>query len=204
VGIGHIDSTDPSRIQTTAGAVSDQILATHPDAVYCGCDQPSSYTLIHGLRAAGSSIPVLAYNAIWDPGWIQHLSSAESVGVYVTVAGLDPSHSTVSFRRKFASTFHTSLQEYDDHAYDAATVALDAMYRAAAAGRLRGSTHRLRVAVLDYIAHARVRGATGITSFDANGDTKNRIVSVYRGSQGRWKFDTALRGLPATAATTHG
>jgi hypothetical protein len=42
--------------------------------------------------------------------------------------------------------------------------------------------------VLPYVAHVRWHGATGITSFDRNGDTTNRIVSVYAVRRGEWQF----------------
>jgi hypothetical protein len=59
---------------------------------------------------------------------------------------------------------------------------------AGAMAALRGSLHQRRAALLPYVAHARWHGATGITSFDSNGDTRNRIVSMYAVRRRNWQY----------------
>ena len=46
----------------------------------------------------------------------------------------------------------------------------------------------MRVAILPYVAHVRWHGATGITSFDRNGDTRHRVISMYGTRNGKWVF----------------
>jgi hypothetical protein len=44
-------------------------------------------------------------------------------------------------------------------------------------------------------------GANGLITFDANGDTFNRVLSIFKtvltGGKGDWKYVETYRGLPS-------
>ncbi|MGH2391116.1 MAG: hypothetical protein ACRDIE_23215, partial [Chloroflexota bacterium] len=73
---------------------------------------------------------------------------------------------------------------YDIESYDAAKAILNAYAKAVqekrfAAGARMNSTTRGMLALLVAKTH-NLSGASGVFSFDANGDTTNRIISVYK------------------------
>jgi hypothetical protein len=78
-----------------------------------------------------------------------------------------------------ASSYGGSPSYYVAGGHEAANIVLNAIYAAATHGKLHGSLFQMRRALLPYVARVRWHGASGLTTFDRNGDTTNRIVSVY-------------------------
>jgi hypothetical protein len=44
--------------------------------------------------------------------------------------------------------------------------------------------------VIDQIAKIDYNGVTGHTTFDANGDTTNKVISIYKSTATSWDFVT--------------
>jgi ABC-type branched-subunit amino acid transport system substrate-binding protein len=111
-----------------------------------------------------------------------------AVNTYTDDEGLDAVGASSAFRRAYRRRFHVPLQFYDALAFDAANIALNAVYQAAKHGMGGHTLFQRRAAVLPYVAHVRWYGAAGATTFDRNGDTNNRIVSMYRVWNGTLRF----------------
>jgi ABC-type branched-subunit amino acid transport system substrate-binding protein len=129
---------------------------------------------------------------------ISQFTSSGERSLFATIPGPAVQAASPSFRRPYRHRFHFPLHQFDAPAYDAANIVLNAIYQAAVHGKLRGSLFRMRAAVLPYVAHTRWHGALGLTSFDRNGDTRNRIVSMYAVRHGAWIYAgkaPAVRGV---------
>jgi branched-chain amino acid transport system substrate-binding protein len=188
IGTGHLDSTSPSSITASAGSVADIIAAKGPGAVFCGCDYPSeAIALASALRRKGYSGPFVGPDVLLAPDFVKGAGSS-AANSYASNPGLDPAGASRAFRNAYRRRFHVPLQFYDALAYDAANIALNAIYQASKAGTFRGKLFQRRAAILPYVAHVRWHGAAGVTTFDRNGDTTNRIVSVYAVRHGRWRY----------------
>jgi branched-chain amino acid transport system substrate-binding protein len=217
-GSGQIDPSSSATEATTSQAIAAQVFAysqTHsgsPAVVYCGCDSETSANLPRDLRKDGYTKPFMGGDALFNTAWLSNSDGAGpgAANNDVTSVGPDPSKAAKSFvkaYKKMFSTFYKSpgIQAYDAPAYDAAGIALTAIYDAAKAHKLKGSILSQRTAVVSYVHSIKFKGATGTTSFNRNGDTNNKIISVYRsnkksGTPTAWVFGGQLtaKGCPTS------
>jgi branched-chain amino acid transport system substrate-binding protein len=191
VGAAHLNMQNRSTWASSLTATAEVIAARHPDGVLYGGGAwylgGPKVSLFKDLRRNGYSGPVVGVDSIVVDSISAFTSSGER-NLFGTIPGADIQVTSPSFRRAYTRRFRVQLHQFDASAYDAAGIALNVIYRAAAHGELRGSLFRRRAAVLPYVAHVRWHGALGLTSFDRNGDTRNRIVSVYAVRNGAWVY----------------
>ncbi|GAC1467921.1 MAG: branched-chain amino acid ABC transporter substrate-binding protein [Chloroflexota bacterium] len=181
VGIGHIDPSDSSSIATSTDAVTDQIVAKNPDGVFYGGDSETAITLPKRLRGKGFTKPLVGGDALQNAAYIKNAGSRGSLNDYCSSIGPAPQQSGSGFRAAYAKAFHTPLDSYDATSYDAAKIELKAILQAKAAGKLaKGGLPQRRLAVVRFVSSTSYFGATGHTTFDRNGDTTNRIITIYK------------------------
>jgi branched-chain amino acid transport system substrate-binding protein len=217
-GTGQIDPSSSQTESATSQAIAAQIFSysqTHkgsPAVVYCGCDSETSANLPRDLRNLGYTSPFMGGDALFNSAWLTNANGAGpgAANNDVTSVGPDPSKAAKSFVSSYKKMFpgfykSPGIQAYDAPGYDAAGVALAAIYDAAKAGKLKGSALAKRTAVVSFIHTIKFHGATGTTSFNRNGDTNNKIVSVYKsnkkvGVPTAWVFggQLAAKGCPTS------
>jgi|SRR5579884_797224 len=206
-GIVHVPATrSASATRREFRAVADAIVAADPGGVYLAGEEAHNVQpnlILKDIRDRGYEGPIMMPDADVVSGFVDGIRTPGPL--YGTIPGIDPSAVALPFRRAFQRHFHRPLQEYDAEAYDAeaydaANIELHALYQALLAGKAYGPVRSIRRALLPYIAHTHWRGATGVTTFDRNGDTTNRLVSVYgiRGNQ--WAYSglaPRVTGVPS-------
>lgn len=201
-GILHVPATrTAAATRREFRAVADAVVAADPGGVYLAGEEAHNVQpnlILRDIRDQGYEGPVMMPDADVAQSFLAGLRNPRKL--YGTIPGIDPSAVARPFRRAFHRRFHRPLQEYDAEAYDAANIELHALYEALLAGKVHGPVLAIRRALLPYIAHTRWRGATGVTTFDRNGDTTNRPVSVYgiRGNQ--WAYSglaPRVTGVPS-------
>lgn len=162
------------------------------------------------VRKQMATTPGLANTPLAGGDGLQTSSFASAIGtkgaaVYSTVAAVDPTKlpSAAKFITQFDSTYgQKAFGAYSAGGYDCAQILLNAI-KAAIQGGAKPPTSSsdtdtaktFRQAVIDAIAKTDYNGVTGHQSFDANGDTTNKTITVYQladvsGSAG-WKYVTA-------------
>ena len=199
VGSAHLDPRTSSTLTSSSNAISDLIVAGRPDAVFYGGDIEGG-TLARDLRRKGYAGPLLGGDALLVPTFFT-LAGSGLVNSYASTPSIDIAAASKPFRNAYRRRFHTPLQAFYAPAFDAANITLWAIYRAATHGTFRGSVFQMRAAILPYVARVRWSGATGLTSFDHNGDNRHRVVSMYRAQSGRWIFAglaPKARGISST------
>ena len=90
----------------------------------------------------------------------------------------------------------TKVASYDIEAYDAANVIIAAYAKAVKGGMIKAGqpmTAALRGTIAKLVGQTKnFSGASGVFSFDANGDTTNRVLSVYKvtgtGKSATWTY----------------
>jgi branched-chain amino acid transport system substrate-binding protein len=199
---GHIYSSSPAAEAQTAQSLASTIESKNPDMVYCGCDSETTLALPRNLRSGGYSKPYMAGDSIVNTAWVTSTGRgsvnnfATSVGPPPTLAG---AHFVALYKKLFPGFYSKpGIQAYDAPAYDAASIILTAIYQAAKAHQLKGTPQNMRTTVVRYVRFAHFYGATGLTSFDGNGDTTNQILSVYKVSGSNWAF---IREVKAPAGS---
>lgn len=192
VGSGHLDTSSTSATATSANAVARQIVAKNPQVVYCGCDEPYAGPMEKAARRAGYKGAFAGGDAINDVSFGTFAGgSANLYKTYSTFIG-DPARVTgtsVAFKateRRFFRSFTPG--PYDGLAYDAANVALQAIYKSKLAGTLGGGPFQRRTSILRYIANVRWSGTSSPISFDKNGDLKARLLTVWTWKGKAWSI----------------
>jgi branched-chain amino acid transport system substrate-binding protein len=187
LGAAHVEGSSASAIASSADAASDIVLSRHPDGVFFGGFPPQAVEFAQDLRRKGYSGPLVGGDGLYGAEFPE-LAGYGTVNIYASQEIFDPAAAPKSFRQAYQRRFHVPLQLLEPLAYDAANVALHATYLAATHGAMRGGLFQMRASVLPYVARVHWHGATGITSFDRNGDTRNQILSIYAVRGGGWVF----------------
>lgn len=141
----------------------------------------------------GEATPFLGGDGVAQDPMCVRAAGANSAGVYATVpfpdaSSLPAAATTINaFRAAFGST--SAYGPYTLLAYDAAAVVYAALDRAiqAGSGAMPG-----RADVLAQVAQTSgLAGVTGTLGFDKNGDTTNRVITVFEapasGERAAWK-----------------
>src|SRR6266849_5374930 len=199
-------SSEPA---TTTSYVSllTQIATTHPDVIYFGGLDSTGGILIRQQMLQVPTLkntPVGGGDGIVTPSFASTIGTSSGGPVYGTVAVVDTTviPSAAAFRTKFTSTFTDPLNVYSAAAYDCANILIQAIKTALAngahtpanSGDLAGAK-AFRQAVINAMQGTSWAGITGQQAFDSNGDTTNKVISIYQlaavNGKPDWKYLTA-------------
>lgn len=171
-----------------------KIRAAAPDVVFFGgTTQTNAAQVLKDLRAGGAKVPFVSPDGTFEKAFIEAAGkdnvTKEQGGVYITFGGLPADQLTglgAEFVRKYKAKHGEVPEAYAAYGYEAARVLLDAIDRAET---------KDRAAVIAAVAATKdFTGALGTWSFDANGDTTNRTMSVNTIADGDFKFVKAVGG----------
>jgi branched-chain amino acid transport system substrate-binding protein len=172
--------------RASAATIIATINALKPDAIFFGGNpETGGTTFADMLRSHGLRMPIIGGDALLSSSWIVGVNGMYHPGSqnsWFTAIGVDPvqdpraAQFTAAFRRRF----HHDPNAFAVLAYDAANIEISALVRALRGGRGHGSLAALREAVRRNVAAAHYRGVGGAGHFDANGDTTNRVISMWR------------------------
>jgi branched-chain amino acid transport system substrate-binding protein len=124
---------------------------------------------------------------------------ANAVGAVVTVASVnvDKLQSAANFKAAFTKQFPdpAAYGAYSANAYDAANILIQSIKKALDGGAVTpkdggdsDGANTLRAAMIEQIAKIDYNGVTGHTTFDQNGDTTNKVLSIYKSGATGWDF----------------
>lgn len=180
---------------TTTSYVSllNQIASKSPDLIYFGGVDSTGGTLI---RQQMEQVPALKSLTFGGGDGIVTPSFASTIGlnsggpVYGTVAVVDTTvtSSAASFRSQYDAIYGAAnLNVYSAAAYDSTNIIIQAIKTALANGvhtpQNSGDAAGAKVfrqAVINAIQNISYDGVTGHQSFDSNGDTNLKVISIYK------------------------
>ena len=164
--------------------------ASHPDVIYFGGVYANGGTLI---RKQMKTIPGLQNTAYAGGDGIQDISVAQAVGVsggaiYATVAAPDATKipSASKFISDYMARFGSEIGPYSATAFDAMNILIQAIKTALTHEHTPANSSdsaqatKFRQAVIDALKQTSYDGITGHTAFDENGDTTNKIFTIYQ------------------------
>jgi branched-chain amino acid transport system substrate-binding protein len=177
----EVINPDEDDYSSVVGAVA----ATNPELVYYGGEFPQAGPLSAQLAAGGLDVPLMGGDGIYDPAFIElggrDLDTATSVG-----APVEDLESAADFVAAYeAADYPDPFSAYGAQSFDAANAIIEAL-KAALAEDPEASGEDLRAGVLAAMADVSFDGATGAVAFDENGDTTNRLLTVYEVEGGAW------------------
>jgi branched-chain amino acid transport system substrate-binding protein len=168
-------------------ALVKKIADAKPDAVYfAGTRDHGPDRIRRQMVATGLNIPFVGPDGILHVDFT-NLAGTAAEGSYATAVGVNPAALPAAgqFLADYKARFGKAptiqdLSSYSPTAYDAANIIIAALRKAHAPDR--ESVRRAIAATRDY------QGVLGVTSFDQNGDTSVRLVSIYKVVSGEWTW----------------
>lgn len=137
----------------------------------------------------GSSVNFMGGDGIVDNEFLTDAGSAAN-GAYGTTASPDATKlsSAASFASAYQSAYGSAPGAYSANAYDAMNIVLKAVQEAinANGGKLPTNASSFRETVRSNVASISYNGAIGHTTFDSNGDTNNKILTLYQVKNNAW------------------
>lgn len=187
--LGH--SSEPGNT-TSFVSLLTQIASKSPDAIYFGGLDSTGGILI---REQMQQVPALKNVPLEGGDGIVTPSFASTIGLnggaaYGTVAVVDTttSASAKAFRDQYDAIYGAAnLNVYSAAAYDSANILIQAIKTALANGARTpqnssdsAGAKAFRQAVINAIQGISYNGITGNQAFDSNGDTTNKVISIYK------------------------
>jgi branched-chain amino acid transport system substrate-binding protein len=166
-------------------AVISKVKGANPDAIYYGGEYPQAGPLAQQAKAAGLDAPLMGGDGIYDPAYIE-LAGKTSDGDLATSVGA-PTESLASAKTFVADYnaggFDQPYGAYGAYAYDAANAIIEGLKTSLASAEDAKSA---REATITAIGGVSFEGATGPVAFDEFGDTKTKVLTVYKVTDGKW------------------
>jgi len=162
-------------------AILTKIKAEGPDAVFFGGVTTTGGGLIRKqMPDVGLSIPLVGGDGIVEDEFLKVAGDAAN-GAYGTVAAIDATKvpTAQAFITAYKARFNDDPGAYSANGYVCAKIILDAV-RAVGADREKVRAHI--AALRNYPS------ILGTFSFDQNGDTTNRIITVYAVKDNKWTW----------------
>jgi ABC-type branched-subunit amino acid transport system substrate-binding protein/basic membrane lipoprotein Med (substrate-binding protein (PBP1-ABC) superfamily) len=157
-----------------------QIKAANPDVVFYGGMDVVAGPLLKQLRRAGVNAKFMGGDGICTRELIA-LAGADAADDTVLCAeagGVDEEFQPGmnEFRKRYGQRFGMPVQLYAPYAYDAVNALAQAMQTA---GSIDPTRYRAALAANSFV------GVTGPVAFDANGDNRNGVLTLYAYGGGR-------------------
>ncbi|MFT3860110.1 branched-chain amino acid ABC transporter substrate-binding protein [Micropruina sp.] len=166
-------------------AVITKVKGTAPEAVFYGGEYPQAGPLSKQMKAAGLDVPLMGGDGIFDPTYIE-LAGSASNGDLATSVGepADTAKSAQEFIAAYnAAGFAEPYAAYGAQSYDAAKAIIEALKVSLPSA---SDPKSAREATIKAMANVTFTGATGTVAFDEFGDTKSKVITVYKVESGKW------------------
>ena len=169
-------------------ALVTKIKAAKPDLVYYGGVYNAGALLSKQMSEGGVTAPMMGGDGLFDKSYVDLATTVAVEGDMITTIGLptDKLPKGIEFKAAYSAAFPgEEIGAYDAYSYDAANVLIGAVV---AAAKDKGAAAVIspagRDAIIANVAKTDVDGISGKITFDANGDTTNKAITVYRIEKG--------------------
>ena len=138
----------------------NKLTASRPDAIYGITYGREGGAMLRQLREMGSTLPVYGAD-VWGSPELAESAREAAKGVRIIVPAKLESEGYKTFERKFTARYKSAPDTYAAYSYDMMNLLAAALSKASSPEALRSA-----------IASSKYEGITGVTTFDANGDTQ--------------------------------
>jgi branched-chain amino acid transport system substrate-binding protein len=178
--------------------------ALNPESIYFGgvTATGGARILLAAAQAGLGDVPYVGPDGINDGSGetkdsFLNLGASAAKNAYSTLAGIGDFPGKAQFEADYKAEYGIDATGYAGTGYACAQVVIDALKRAGAAAADKSALREaVRVAGTD--TAAKYSTIVGDITFDANGDTSQKIVSIYSvdpagaNGKGDWKFETQV------------
>lgn len=172
-------------------ALVSSMKSKNVDLVYYGGIYNSGALLSKQMKEGGLAVPMMGGDGIFDGEYIKLAGAANATGDLCTSIGLPTADMPKG--QEFQAAFEAEypgedIAAYDAYSYDAANVIIKAIIKVAqdlGADKVTGTEGKK--AIIAAVPSTNFEGVSGNVSFDKNGDTTNKAITVYVvGADGTW------------------
>jgi branched-chain amino acid transport system substrate-binding protein len=166
-------------------AILTKIKSENPDLLFFGGVTTTGGGLVRKqMPDVGLNIPMSGGDGIVEDEFLKVAGDAAN-DTYGTVAAIDATKlpAAQDFITAYKAKFHEDPGAYSANAYVAAKIIIDAV---TAVGPHRDKVRAWVAALHNY------KSIIGTFSFDQNGDTTNRVISIYEVKNGKWDWISQL------------
>ncbi|MFH1096012.1 MAG: branched-chain amino acid ABC transporter substrate-binding protein [Candidatus Desantisbacteria bacterium] len=160
-------------------AILTKIKGLNPGLIYFGGMYSESGLIAKQTKEVGLTVKQMGGDGMFTPEYIK-IGGESTEGNIVTMIGSPPEElsSAAEFIKKYKTKYPgVDLQPYDAYTYDAVNILINAISHLQSDKR----------AIIDYIAGIKYEGVIGQTTFDENGDTKNKMITAYVVKNGKFE-----------------
>ena len=168
-------------------SVLAKIKRYHPDLIYYGGEYPAASLLTSQADQQGLTTPLLTPDGVFSRTYID-IAHQSAEGDYATSQGAPPDQLPAAkdfFAAYDAAGYRDPPEAFGLHAFDATNVVIEALARILPGQNQIDDAQkdRLRQTIQDL----QLDGITGRIAFDEYGDTKTRILTVYKVEGAQWR-----------------
>src|SRR5215212_1531245 len=177
--------------------------ALNPDSIYFGgvTATGGARILKAAVQVGLGDVPYVGPDGINDGSGetkdsFLNLAGADAKNSFSTLAGIGDFPGRAQFEADYKAEYNASPTGYAGTGYACAQVVIDALDRAGKTADKAGMREAVRAA--GTVTDKKYTTIVGEITFDANGDTSQKIVSIYTfdpagaGGKGDWKFATQV------------
>ncbi len=171
----------------------------NPEAIYFGgvTATGGARILLAAAQVGMGDIPYVGPDGINDGSAATqdsflNLAGDAAANSYSTLAGIGDFPGKADFDAKYKAEYNEDATGYAGMGYACAQVVLDAIARAAATNPADNAALREAIRVAGTATDHTYKTVLGDVTFDANGDTSQKIVSIYSVKDGDWSFETQV------------
>ena len=173
--------------------------ALNPEAIYFGgvTATGGARILLAAAQAGLGDVPFVGPDGINDGNATTkdsflNLGADKAVNSYSTLAGIGDFPGKAQFDADYKKEYNEDATGYAGTGYACAQVILNAITRAAAGNPADNAALREAVRKAGVATDNTYKTIIGDLTFDANGDTSQKIVSIYNVKDGDWNFLTQV------------
>ena len=177
---------------TDFSAIITEAKGLNPDSFFYGGVTSSGAGLVRkAMIQSGLAVPFFGGDGIQDgngDGSYIAIAGADAADSYSSVAAIHDIPDAAAFAAKYSAEFGEDPGAYSAAAYACVQVMVEGIKAAIAGGTVTRET--VRAAVMDPSkTYSTVLGTVGL---DENGDTTQKIISLYKVENGDWVFDSQV------------
>ena len=181
--------TKTQATDTDFNALVTKAKAQNPSCVYYAGLYNAGALLSKQMKNAGLNVPVIGGDGLYDKEYL-NLAGKQAEGDLTTCVGLPASllPAADQFEKDYKAKFPgEEIGGFDAYAYDAAMAIMEAAVKTAQNdGVDKLTSPQGREDLVKATAAISFDGVTGPISFDDKGDTKNKVVTMYKVVDGKW------------------
>jgi branched-chain amino acid transport system substrate-binding protein len=179
--------------------------ALNPESIYFGgvTATGGARILLAAAQAGLGDVPYVGPDGINDGGGdtkdsFLNLAAAAAKNSFSTLAGIGDFPGRAKFEADYKAEYGIDATGYAGTGFACSQVVIDALNRAGATNPADMTALREAVRVAGTDTAAKYTTIVGDITFDENGDTSQKIVSIYSvdpaggGGKGSWKFETQV------------